>query len=211
MHYKIIGVVIAVVVIAGAGILYWQQATPSIAPEPISTATSTPNPQSPTFSATPTSGTAPLTVSFSGVGSSIDFGNGTGQQESGGLSIGKTTYTYSTAGTYTATSGGQSVTITVTANSSTFSATPTSGTAPHTVTFKIVAHSYDKDVLAFGDSSSASFSFPAITCPAGSGPCTVTKTISHTYTAVGSYTAALTIAGQAYGTVTITVNRTASP
>lgn len=59
-------------------------------------------PAPPAFSASPTSGAAPLTVSFSGVGSSIDFGDGSGQAASDNAQIGTATHTYAAAGTYTA-------------------------------------------------------------------------------------------------------------
>lgn len=76
----------------------------------------TPAPQDIAFAATPISGTAPLTVSFSGGGTAIDFGDGTGTAQSDGVALNQASHTYSRAGTYTATSGDSSVTITVTSS-----------------------------------------------------------------------------------------------
>ena len=69
------------------------------------------------FSASPTSGMAPLTVTFSGVGSGIEFGDGTGQAKNDGIALNHASHIYSTAGTYTATSGSASAKITVTGHS----------------------------------------------------------------------------------------------
>jgi PKD repeat protein len=71
------------------------------------------------FSATPTSGPAPLTVRFTGIGSgaSIDLGNGVTSQWIDGTPS-YINYTYQTAGTYTATlrgQGGALGTVTITA------------------------------------------------------------------------------------------------
>ena len=79
------------------------------------------------FAATPVTGTAPLLVTFTGVGSSIAFGDGLAQTTSGDAGvIGTTTHTYTTAGTYTASIKGSSVVITVTApHTNTATTTPT--------------------------------------------------------------------------------------
>jgi hypothetical protein len=74
----------------------------------------TPAPQDTPFAATPISGAVPLTVTFSGAGTSIDFGDGTGMAQSDGVALGQTSHTYTRAGTYKATSGDLSVKITVT-------------------------------------------------------------------------------------------------
>jgi PKD repeat protein len=69
----------------------------------------------PAFTAVPTTGAAPLSVAFSGTGTSIAYGDGTfGPTVSGASTIGPVVHTYASAGTYTATSGGSSITITVT-------------------------------------------------------------------------------------------------
>ncbi len=168
------------------------------------------------FSANPTSGTAPLLVSFDANASSDadgdnltyswDFGDGS---TATGVSP---SYTYNTTGSYTATltvSDGQAsdqTSTTITVNPSTptntppvaaFSANPTSGTAPLLVSFDANASSdTDGDNLtyswAFGDGNNAT----------GVAP-------SHTYTAAGNYTAILTVSdGQAtdQASTTITVS-----
>jgi PKD repeat protein len=76
------------------------------------------------FSASLTSGQAPLTVTFSGVDSAgMNFGDGSLKQASDNQTIGTISHTYTTAGTYTATmqdsSGSHSVTITVTSDAQT--------------------------------------------------------------------------------------------
>jgi PKD repeat protein len=65
------------------------------------------------FGASPTSGQAPLTVTFSGVDSGMNFGDGSLEQASDNQTIGPISHTYTTAGTYSATDGSQHVTITV--------------------------------------------------------------------------------------------------
>ncbi len=172
-------------------------------------------------SATPTSGTAPLTVAFSSDGSSDsdgsitsyawDFGDGTNSNEA------NPSYTYNSAGTYTATltvtdddgaTDTDQVTITVTepgANqppNAVASATPTSGTAPLTVNFTGdqssdpdgTISSYDWD---FGDGTTATVANP-----------------THTYNSAGTYTAVLTVTDDGGATdtaqVVITVNAAAN-
>lgn len=150
------------------------------------------------ISATPTSGDAPLVVSFSGSGSfdgdgsvvahAWNFGDGT-------LASGATvSHVYGAAGDYTAVltvtdnsglTGSSSTLIRVLAPNqppvAVASATPTSGDAPLVVAFD-AAGSVDPDGIltgyawAFGDGST------------GSGP-----TVSHTYSSPGSYTAVLTV------------------
>jgi len=67
-----------------------------------------------TFTGTPTSGAAPLTVTFSNVGSSIDYGDGSLGPVRNSGTVGQATHTYTSVGTYTATSDGFSVKISVT-------------------------------------------------------------------------------------------------
>jgi len=162
-----------------------------------------------TASASPTSGLAPLTVTFSGSASggaspytwSWTFGDGatsTSQNPS---------HTYSAAGTYIATltvadsktaTSSDSVTITVTsvpALSATASASPTSGLAPLAVSFTGSASGGTSPYTwnwAFGDGGTSTSQNP-----------------SHTYSSVGTYTATLTVTDSSSATssssVTITV------
>ena len=63
------------------------------------------------LTATPISGPAPISVTFTGVSGTVHFGDG---GSAGGVGYNGTTHIYTTPGTYTATSGNYSVTITVT-------------------------------------------------------------------------------------------------
>jgi PKD repeat protein len=155
--------------------------------------------QAPTasFTANPTSGDAPLSVSFNAFGSSDpdgsivsydwDFGDGGGS----GVSA---SHTYTSAGTYTVTlavtdndgaidTATRQIQVTSASNQSptaSFTASPTSGDAPLTVSFDgsgssdpdgtIVSYGWD-----FGDGG-------------GSG-----VSASHTYTSAGTYTVSLTV------------------
>lgn len=169
------------------------------------------------ISATTTSGIAPLTVSFSGIGStdadgtivsySWDLGNGTSAT---GLTA---SATYATAGTYTATltvvdSDGLADTavVSVTVNSppnvppvAMASANVTSGLAPLTVTFSSTG-SYDPD----GSLASYKWDF-------GDGTSSTAVSPTKTYTVPGNYTAKLTVTDLAgatnSATVAITVQR----
>ena len=144
------------------------------------------------FSGAPTSGTVPLTVSFSDASQNgptdwaWSFGDG------GGSSAQNPSHTYTVAGTY-------SVTLTVTNADGTdtltrtdyvvvdptapqppvadFVGTPTSGTAPLDVAFT------DQST---GDPTSWSWNF-------GDGSSSSAQNPSHTYTSVGSYTVTLTV------------------
>jgi PKD repeat protein len=171
---------LAVIADNGQTARYWHYFTPLGAATPAPTAS---------FTATPTSGTAPLPVTFddTSTGSPTswawDFGDGatsTAQSPS---------HTYTAAGTYTATltatnTGGSNSTtqiITVTAPTpaaptASFTATPTSGTAPLPVTF---------DDTSTGSPTSWAWDF-------GDGATSTAQSPSHTYTAAGTYTATLT-------------------
>ncbi|MFZ4536438.1 MAG: PKD domain-containing protein [Propionivibrio sp.] len=145
------------------------------------------------FSATPTTGNAPLAVAFtdSSTGSvtsrSWNFGDGT-------ISTAQNpTKTYTAAGTYTVqltvtgSGGSNSMTktgyITVTAAApapvSSFSATPTTGNAPLAVTFT------DSST---GTVTSRSWNF-------GDGTSSTAQNPTKTYTAAGTYTVQLTVTG----------------
>ncbi len=165
------------------------------------------------FTATPTSGTAPLDVQFTDTSTgsptswSWSFGDGTNSTSR------NPSHTYTAAGTYNVTltatnsagSTTKSTTITVTAPvpppapTASFTATPTSGTAPLNVQFT--------DTSA-GSPTSWSWSF-------GDGTNSTSRNPSHTYTAAGTYSAKLT-ATNSSGTstssaTTITVNAAPPP
>jgi PKD repeat protein len=167
-----------------------------------------------TFSATPTSGTPPLSVTFTAHHASggntyyLSYGDGT----SGALAPScifvsascvadaMSTHTYTAAGTYTATLSHSTNcpagygctaalildgTITITvANSGALNATPISGTAPLTVSFG----STQAGVVDFGDGMSGTLTS---TCNTVSMACAGVYSISHTYNAAGTYTATL--------------------
>lgn len=145
------------------------------------------------FTATPTSGPAPLTVNFGDASTgnitawSWNFGDGT-------TSTGQTAIkTYANPGTYTValTVSGPSGNNTATKNSlisvaaapttpiADFSATPTSGTPPLTVRFT------DSST---GDITNRSWDF-------GDGGTSTWRNPSHSYAAAGTYTVALTVTG----------------
>src|SRR3989344_32508 len=174
-----------------------------------------------TFSASPTSGPAPLTVTFTAPFSkldlnvySIDFGDGQSQSFTNGTA----THKYTKAGTYKAlltifpelpcplgaakTDCGPRVigTAVITVgepSTSTFSASPTSGTAPPSVEFsaKSISPSYR---IYFGDGQkymlTANDTPECVAPPPGSTydpDYCTTWRTSHTYTAAGTYTATL--------------------
>ncbi|MBA3707762.1 MAG: PKD domain-containing protein, partial [Planctomycetes bacterium] len=171
--------------------------------------------------ATPTSGTAPVSVAFNASSSSDadgsivsyawSFGDGaTGS----GASI---SHTYAAAGSYTArvtvtdnagATGTTTVSITVTAPPAgnqppvaRVSATPTSGTAPVSVAF-------DGSTSSDPDGSIASYAWNFGDGTTGSG-----ASSSHTYSAAGSYTARLTVTdnGGASASSTIAITVAAAP
>ena len=143
------------------------------------------------FSASPTSGDAPLTVAFTDASTgavtsfSWDFG------DSGSSTLANPTHEYTAAGTYTVSltvtgPGGSDVdtqaslvTVTEPAPVAAFGAAPTSGDAPLTVAFTdassgaVTSYSWD-----FGDSGSSTLANP-----------------THEYTAAGTYTVSLTVTG----------------
>ncbi|AKB80284.1 cell surface protein [Methanosarcina horonobensis HB-1 = JCM 15518] len=156
------------------------------------------------FSASPTSGNAPLGVSFtdSSTGSptawSWNFGDGTSSTQK------SPTHTYSTAGNYTVTltasntAGSNTVTktnyITVTGTTAQKPVincwgSPRSGTAPLTVYFKDSSS---------GSPTSWNWSF-------GDGTTSTLQNPKHTYSAAGSYTIKLTVTNAA-GSTTATKN-----
>ncbi|MEA3439875.1 MAG: PKD domain-containing protein, partial [Chloroflexota bacterium] len=144
------------------------------------------------FSATPTSGVAPLDVDFTNTSTgdydtcSWDFGDGGMSSE-----CDPPTYTYNTPGTYTVslTISGGSVEDTETkpdyitvyeASQAEFSATPTSGLAPLDVDFtNNSTGDYDTCSWDFGDGGTSSVCTPP----------------TYTYNTPGTYTVALTVSG----------------
>ena len=158
------------------------------------------------LAATPTTGTAPLNVSFSDASTgavtshSWTFGDG------GSSSLQNPNHTYTSSGSYTATltvtgpGGSDSATTTITVNAAppvaSFSATPTSGDAPLTVGFANAST---------GEITSYSWSF-------GDGGTSSQESPSHTYNTAGTYTATLTASGPGgsdSASTTITVNEPA--
>jgi PKD repeat protein len=143
------------------------------------------------FTASPTSGGAPLLVTLTDTSTGTvsartwDLGDGT---TSTAQSVAKT---YNTAGSYTvkltvtnaggSTSTTRTMSVTAVAPMASFSATPTSGTAPLSTAFKdtstgtITGYAWN-----FGDGTTSSASNP-----------------SHTYTKAGNYTVSLTTTGPA--------------
>jgi PKD repeat protein len=166
------------------------------------------------FFANPTSGNAPLTVSFDASSSSDsdgtivsyqwNFGDG-----STGSNV-RTSHTYSSKGTYTANltiqdndgaSSTANATITVNDNKppvARINANPTSGKAPLTVTFD-ASGSYDPD----GNITSYSWDF-------GDGSQGSGTQISHTYSAARTYAVTLTVRDNqgAHGDTTATIDVT---
>ena len=191
------------IAVDGTGNLYITGYNPSrivkYAPKIVAT------PVTASFIASPSSGTAPLTVQF------VDASSGSPTAWSWSFGDGSTStqqhpsHVYTSAGTYTArltvskagvTSSTTTRTITVTGSSggsltASFIATPTSGTAPLTVQF-IDASS--------GSPTSWSWSF-------GDGSTSTQQHPSHVYTSAGTYTARLTVskAGVASSTTTQTI------
>ena len=156
-----------------------------------------PPPGAPTasFTATPTSGPAPLQVAFADTSTgsptsrSWDFGDG------GTSTAASPTHTFSSAGSYTVrltvanATGSDSTTKTITATASqpqpptaSFTATPTSGTAPLNVAFTDTST---------GGPTSWSWDF-------GDGGSASTRNPTHIYTSTGTHTVTLT-AGNAGG------------
>jgi PKD repeat protein len=164
------------------------------------------------FSATPTTGPAPLAVQFTDASTgnlstwTWSFGDGTSSTTR------SPQHTYTTAGTYTASltvtgpsgSDTKTATITVTTPPTTappiaaFSATPTTGSAPLAVQFTDAST---------GNISTWAWSF-------GDGTSSTARSPQHTYTAAGTYTASLTVTGpggSATKTADITVTTTTPP
>jgi pseudomonalisin len=174
------------------------------------------------LSATPTSGTSPLSVSLSAAAShpplnggqlgqyTFNFGDGSSPATQSGPTV---NHTYSSAGSYAATvtvsdSGGGTgtspgVTISVTAPTQPptagLSATPTSGKEPLKVSFNA---SGSNDPNSGGSITQYSFNF-------GDGTAPVTQsaaTASHTYTAVATHVASVTVTDKEGGTASASVS-----
>jgi len=172
------------------------------------------NPFSAEINAFPTSGYAPLSVSFSGSTSggnppytySWNFGDGSTS------SIQNPSHTYSSAGTYTVTltvtdtnssTASDSLTITVSSTPSPLSASAStstsSGEAPLTVNFT---------GSAIGGTSPYSFSWNF-----GDGSTSSSQNPSHTYSSAGTYTVTLTVTDSNSSTATdsLTITATSPP
>jgi PKD repeat protein len=177
-------------------------------------------PPTASFTANPTSGVAPLTVSFDATGSSDPDGTVASYTWAFGDSAtgsgATTTHTYVAEGTFTVTltvaddagttaSATTTITVTATANqppTASFTANPTSGEPPLNVSFDATGSSDPDGTVAFyswafGDSTT------------GSG-----ATTTHTYVAEGTFTVTLTVTDDAgaaaSATTTITVTATAN-
>ena len=141
------------------------------------------------FSASPTSGTAPLTVAFTDASSGAITSHAWAFGDGGTSSLQNPGHTYASAGSYTATltvtgpGGSDSAATTITVNApapvAAFSASPTTGTAPLTVSFTD---------LSTGSPTAWSWSF-------GDGGTSIAQNPSFTYTAAGTYTVSLTVTG----------------
>jgi PKD repeat protein len=145
------------------------------------------------FTATPTSGTVPLTVTFTDLSTNNptswnwSFGDGTFNETQ------NTVHTYASAGTYTVTltalnaggsntSPGTTITVTVPPPVADFTATPTSGTAPLPVTFTDLSTNNPTSWnWSFGDTGWFN------TSSAGA------RNATHTYTSPGTYTVMLSV------------------
>ena len=164
------------------------------------------------FTATPTSGTAPLNVAFTDTSTGSptswawDFG------DTGTSTLQNPTHSYAAAGTYTAKltatnatgSASATATITVTAAGTapvaSFTATPTSGTAPLSVAFTDTST---------GSPTSWAWDF-------GDGGTSTVQNPTHSYAAAGTYTAKLTAtnatgSGSATSTITVTSSTSTTP
>jgi PKD repeat protein len=170
-------------------------------------------PPTATATASPTSGTAPLAVQFTGMGNDPDgtiasyawtFGDGgTSTQQN-------PSRTYQMAGSYTArltvtdnqgATGSATVTIAVAANqppTATATASPTSGQAPLLVSFTGMGNDPDGTIVSY------SWTF-------GDGGTSTQQNPSHTYQMAGSYNAILTVTDNkgATGSATVTITVTA--
>jgi PKD repeat protein len=142
-----------------------------------------------------TSGQAPLTVTFSGIGSTINFGDGTNQSSQNGGALGSINHTYTAAGNYVVTSGNLQVTISVSGNATTpagsISSFTNSGPAPLTVTFYVSCTNASTYDVSYGDGTDLGSANSAQVLCNGS-----LQSFTHTYNSAGSYTATLDLIQQ---------------
>ncbi|MCP4420376.1 MAG: PKD domain-containing protein, partial [Chloroflexi bacterium] len=142
------------------------------------------------FIATPLSGTAPLTVTFTNL--STNFTSSSWQFGDGGTSsLPNPTHVYTQSGAYTVTlqvtgAGGSDTEVKVgyitvgisSATTADFSATPITGTVPLTVTFTNLSTNFTSSSWQFGDGSNSSLANP-----------------THVYAQAGTYTVTLQVTG----------------
>lgn len=185
------------------------------------------------FSASPTSGTKPLSVTFTGLvsgasypnGIQINFGDGaTGILCAAGVRCvnATLTHTYTAAGTYTATLrgvdatkgsttlGSMQVVVTnevATVNATSFALSSTSGTAPLVVTATIAVSQNNvpsTSSITVGTITWGDGRSDAVTTLPGSGQISIS--VSHSYSTAGTYTVTFTPVNGGSVTNTVTVN-----
>jgi PKD repeat protein len=159
------------------------------------------------FTATPTTGTAPLVVNFTDTSSGSPTSRAWNFGDGGTSTAPSPSHTYTSTGTYTATltvtnaQGSSSTSRLITVNlpsapTASFTATPTTGTAPLVVNFTDTSS---------GSPTSRAWNF-------GDGGTSTAPSPSHTYTSTGTYTATLTVTnaqGSSSTSRLITVSSTA--
>lgn len=190
----------------------------------------------PSFTASPTSGSAPLAVTYSVSGGAnedyVDFGDGQRLAING--AGGSVTHFYYTPGAYTARllkkdqtpyAGVNPIQISVTSGGGTsnprFSAAPTSGASPLNVSFTLTGgQSSGRYYIDFGDGTDGTWNETGCPQPVGDGMTMPGRCfqVSHIFASPGTYTAQATYAPscptgtncaqalQLVGTVTVTVS-----
>jgi PKD repeat protein len=163
-----------------------------------------------TLPASPTTGTAPLTVTFTGVGKDIQYGDGSfGIGPSGSVdhNIGKAIHTYTSVGTYTARSDGSSVVITVgeASHAAGFNADLTGNPLEVNYIYTGGTTYFGGLRVDFGDGQSGAMS--SAVCASDGGPCRVAS-VAHKFASPGTYTATLVGIGEGNNTTVDTLSIT---